>query len=296
MILQDYLDKYGIYYKEEYLTAKLSSIKTGGKARFVLYPKSIEELVLLIRLSKAFSARYKIIGGCTNTYFSDNGYDGAIICTKEISDIICQADSLKASAGAFLGTVLKKACACGLELRSELYGIPGSIGGALRNNAGAFGASVSDIFVSGEFYDAERDLILRLDASDLNFSYRYSILQNENIIFLKGSFKAKKNKEENIMSSFSEFSKIRRDTQDTSPSLGSFFKRSGDIIPAKLIDDAGLKGKSFGGAKVSEKHAGFIINFQNASSSDVDTLAKEVESEILKRYNVKLVQEAELVK
>lgn len=295
MLFKDYLSKYKIDYKAELQTAEISSIKAGGSAEYALYPKKQDELILLIKLCQAFSVPYKIIGGCTNTFVCDYGYRGAMIFTKNLSKTDCSGETVTAEAGTSLSVLLRKACSSDLELRSELFGIPGSIGGAIRNNAGAFGAEISDVFVSGSFYDIDNDKVLNLSKNELCFAYRYSILQNQNLVFINGIFKTRPRASEKISADFSKFSGKRRDSQPNDPSLGSFFKRSAEIIPAHLINSAGLKGKRIGGAEVSIKHAGFIINKGGATATDIDLLAKAIEAEVFEKYNVNLTREAELI-
>ena len=295
MLIENYFQKFGIEYDNDFSTAKLSSIKTGGIAKHVVYPKTIEEFVLSIRICRSLSERYKIIGGCTNTFFSDDGFDGAVILTKRLTCVTFFKNEITAEAGLPLTALLKKASYAGIELKSELFGIPGSLGGAVRNNAGAFNASISEIFAYGSFYDLTSDRIFKADANDLGFSYRNSILQSRNIVFLNGVFKGKRSQTDNVSEKFNEFLSRRRESQPKDASLGSFFKRSNGIIPAILIDKAGLKGKGVGRAKVSEKHAGFIINTGGATSSDVDMLANTIEHEILNKYGIALVREAEFV-
>ena len=295
MNISEYFDKYRICYVKNFTTSRLSSIKVGGSAKYVLYPKCNEELIESIKLCIAFSEQYKIIGGCTNTFFSDEGFDGIIICTKLLVEVEASEHSIICNAGASLASVLKKSAYTGLDIASGLYGIPGSVGGAVRNNAGAFGASISEAFESGMFYDSESNKLLNLDNSDLYFSYRSSLLQKKNIVFLSGKFKCFRRKKEEIFKEFECTIQKRRATQPNHPSLGSFFKRSGETVPSILIDQAGMKGMQIGGARVSEKHAGFIINVGSATASDVNNLADKVEKEIFKKYGIHLIREAELV-
>ncbi len=295
LIFAQQLDKYGTLYKRDVLTSRLSSIKAGGIAKYILYPKNPQELILLLKLCRSLQIRYKILGGCTNTFFCDSGFDGAIISTKKMTDVFPSERAMIAEAGVPLVSMLKKARDFNLELKSELFGIPGSVGGAIRNNAGAFGTDISEIFLGGEFYDPLRDKVIYLNSNDLEFSYRYSLLGREPLVFLRGSFKAKKNDSGCISEGFLHFLNKRKSAQPTCASLGSFFKRSANIIPAQLIDKAGLKGKSIGDAEISKKHAGFIINNGKATADEIDRLAKLAENTVFEKYNVRLVREAELI-
>ena len=295
LTISKYFEKYGLEYKRNFSTSRLSSIKAGGCAKYIVYPKSTDEAVLSIKLSKSLLGKYKIIGGCTNTFFSDEGFNGAIICTKKLNrEEFCDFNVI-AEAGASLTAVIKKAAENGIKLCNGLFGIPGTVGGAIRNNAGAYNSSVSDILVQGVFYDVALDKIKRLDKSDLLFSYRDSLLQREDLVFLSGVFKGEKSDKHSFAKEIKIITERRRFSQPTEPSLGSFFKRTENVIPAALIDRAGLKGIRKGGAEVSTKHAGFIINTGTATATDINTLANNIENAIFEKYGVILKREAEFV-
>lgn len=296
MNISFYLEQYGIEYEKDLSTARLSSIKAGGYANYVLYPRNSEELITSIKLSNNFFGKFKLIGGCTNTFFSDADFSGTIICTKKFNRIAFNDCSAALDCGASLSGSIKAAANRGIDIGSGLFGIPGTIGGGVRNNAGAYESSVSDTFLRGEFYDRERDSIITLDARDLNFSYRYSSLQSESLILLNGIFRASEREKEALLKELTQTQEKRRSSHPTEPSLGSFFKRSDNIVPAALIENAGLKCKRIGGAQISPKHSGFIINAGNATAEDINALAEEVEATILKSYGVRLEREAEFVK
>lgn len=295
MTLTEHFDKHSLKYNENYPTARISSIKAGGCARTVVYPETKEELILAIKIAKECSVRYKTIGGCTNTFFSDNGFSGAIISTRHLSRINANDGGISVRAGVPLIKALRYAAGLGIDLGCGLYGIPGTVGGAVRNNAGAFDSEISDAFIGGEFYDEESDKIVTLDADELSFGYRSSILQSEKLVFLSGTLKGKSRKTPSILRDFERILDKRREKHPTEPSLGSFFKRCEDVIPARLIDTSGLKGIRVGNAAVSSKHAGFIINLGGATSGEIDTLARKIEEIIYNSYGVALIREAELV-
>ena len=273
----------------------MSSIRTGGCARAAVYPETKEQLILAIKLAQQCSDRYKIIGGCTNTFFSDKGFSGVIISTRYLSRINYNEGSIYVQAGVPLIKALRYAAGLGIELGAGLYGIPGTVGGAVRNNAGAFGTELSDTFLCGEFYEEKTDKIIKLGTDELSFGYRNSILQSERLIFLCGTLKGKSRQTAAILRDFDSILKERRKKHPTEPSLGSFFKRHGDVIPAKLIDGAGLKGIRIGNAAVSTKHSGFIVNLGGATSGEIEMLAKKIEEIIYSTYGVALRREAELV-
>ena len=292
----DQLEKHNLKYIKNYHTSRISSIKCGGVASVIIYPKTADELILAIKIAAEYLGRYKIIGGCTNTFFCDEGFDGALITTKELSKTECCGTFINAEAGVPLIKALLIAAKRDIDLGCGLYGIPGTVGGAVRNNAGAFCSEISSAFSYGRFYDPQEDRLLTLDAKDLAFGYRASRLQYESLIFISGALTGKSRSSEDILKDFRCVFQKRQQMHPKEASLGSFFKRQGDIIPARLIDEIGLKGFTVGAAAVSMKHAGVIVNKGGATSHDVDTLASKIEENIYSIYGVKLLREAELVK
>ena len=295
MYFGEYLSRNNILFYEKFNTSYLSSIKTGGIADFIVFPKNKDELLLVIGLCVDEKKRFKIIGGCTNTYFSDDGFSGVLISTKKMANIEIVDNMIVAEAGATLSKIIVYAKNNDIELKSELFGIPGTFGGAVRNNAGAFGSEISDVFKSGIFLDLNTLKTIEYHNKELDFAYRKSRLQDENIVFLYGCLNGIKNDRKLIEQKMNKSISQRRNKHPNQPSLGSFFKHSEGKVPAKLIEDAGLKGKRIGDAMVSQKHSGFIVNVANATSGDVNALAEYVEKTILINYNVKLLREAEYV-
>ena len=297
MYFYELLRSNNIYFEENISTASISSIKAGGIANAVVYPKSEDELVKTVVLLEEAGILYKVIGGCTNTYFSDSGFSGALISTKRIREITVQENgACRLTAGISLAGAIRYLADRNISLGAELFGIPGSIGGAVRNNAGAFGKTLSDVMLYGTFFDIPNRETVILDNTELKFSYRYSLLQEKKIIFLGGVFATERMSSSKIFEDIEHFIALRRSKQPSYPSLGSFFKRNGDIIPAKLIDAAGLRGFCIGGASVSRKHAGFIVNKDHrATSSDISHLAEYIEETVKNRYGIDLQREAEFV-
>ena len=296
MTLTEQLDKHGLKYDENYDTSLMSSIRAGGRAKYVVYPKTTDEFILTIKLVKVYSDRFKVIGGFTNTFFSDEGYDGVIISTSGVSEIKANGSSFFLQTGASLVSAIKTASSCGIDLGAGLFGIPGTVGGAIRNNAGAFDHAISSIFCYGSFYDYENDKVITLSVEELDFGYRTSVMQKESLVFLQGTFKGKSGDSRQIIDEHNNILKIRRERHPKQPSLGSFFKRCGDVIPAKLIDDCGLKGVRLGNAAISQAHAGFIVNLGGATATEIDSLATDVQKKIYEVYGFELIREAEFVK
>ena len=182
------------------------------------------------------------------------------------------------------------------SLLPGLYGVPASVGGAVRNNAGAFGDSISDWYKSGIFYSPSYNRIIEITNYDMNFAYRSSKIIGSDLILLEACFRFTNKNKEIIKENIADVTAKRRSTQPTLPSLGSFFKRNGDFIPSRAIDELGLKGISIGGAGISRKHAGFIVNLGDAKARDIDKLASFIEAEVLSAFGVSILREAEFVK
>ena len=294
MCLQFLKDK-SILYKEKFNTAALSHIKAGGVASVIAYPRDENELVYIIREAARRDIRYKVIGGCSNTYFCDEGFSGIIISTRLLNSLNISGATISLTAGCILSSAIKRAFSSGIAFAPSLLGIPGTVGGALRNNAGALGTEISDYFINGRFFSLQEDKILILSKEDLHFSYRRSLISSNSIVFLGGEFLGASYTENECISRMNAAIEYRRERHPKLPSLGSFFKRSGDIIPAALIEKAGLKGKRIGDAMVSEVHSGFIVNLGAATASEVSGLAAEVANEVFKKFGVLLEKEAEQV-
>ncbi len=291
------IEKAGISYRIGEDTSKISSIRTGGIAFAALYPQNINELTVALQILKSEAMPYKILGASTNTFFSDDGYDGIVVSMKKISGFaLCGDNTVDVYAGEKLSKIIKRSAEYDIDLSASLYGIPGTVGGAIRNNAGAFNMEISDIFMHGIFLDLDSLKLLNLSISDLGFSYRYSVLQSERLIFLYGKLRGIAKNRRFIFADMNKIKEKRFALQPREPSLGSFYKKSGGIAASKLIDEAGLKGYSVGGAKISNKHAGFIVNTGAATSKDVITLSKYTESKIKEKYGITLVREAEFIK
>lgn len=298
MTITEHLESKGIGYTKNAETKKLSSIRAGGRAKLLVYPKSTAELIYLLELMKTDGGKYKIIGNLTNVFFSDDGYEGTLICTKLMSKMIPGSDelSVKAQAGASLSKILLFGAGAGIDLSCALFGIPGTLGGALFNNAGAFGSEISSSFISGEFFDLDCMKIIHIASDEMDFSYRNSLMQRERLVFLEGTLSGYHRDGDSIISDLMRYKSKRLAKHPQEPSLGSFFKKGKSYSASKLIDDAGLKGYSIGGASVSEKHAGFLINKGGATASEINELANFIEDTVYDKYSVKLHREAEFVK
>lgn len=267
---------------------KSTSFKIGGKIARFYSPETIDEFVQVIKKEPdAF-----IAGNLSNVLVSSFGYDGAVISTKKLSDIKINGNKIIAGAGV-RGTKLSKiALEQGLSGMEFMIAFPGSIGGEVFMNAGAHGQDISAIFKSAKIYSPEEGLIT-LNKDEMEFSYRTSICQNKPYIVLEAEFElAEKNKEE-IQAKMDENLAFRKAKQPalTLPNCGSTFRNPEGDSAGRLLDAVGAKGLNFGGMKVWENHANFIINTEDATSLDALHLMFEMYKRVKEKFNIKLQPE-----
>lgn len=257
---------------KNYNLKSLSSMHVGGVAKRIFFPENIDQLNNLLKYCKKSSKKYIILGNCTNIIFQDKIYDEVFISMKGFDEIACEGEFVTCGAGVNLFTLCMFCEQRGLSGIEFAYGIPGSLGGAIAMNAGAFGGEIGSV-VENITVLKEGEIHVR---HDLNFDYRSGPLVDGEIL-ISAKLRLKPTKNEEIIKKQAVFMQKRKITQPNEPSCGSIFKRKGDIIPAKLIDEWGLKGLQLGGTAISEKHAGFIVNKGGASFEDVKTLIEIVE-------------------
>ena len=277
-----------------------TSFKIGGPAEVYIVVKTIQELQKINDIAKKNNIPIYIIGNGSNILVTDKGIKGIVI-KNEIKKLEIENEKneenikLKVGAGNKIietAHVLLKEEISGFE---ELSGIPGTIGGAIKMNAGANGKEIKDIITQVVVLD-EKGNIEVLQKDDLNLTYRNSIFKTNKSIILEAEFILKKGKKEEIKYKMDNYAKIRKEKQPLEyPSAGSTFKRGDNYITAKLIDEAGLKGFKIGGAEISTKHAGFIINKNNATAKDILDLIKYTQDEIYKKFGKKIQLEVEII-
>lgn len=273
-----------------------TSFQTGGAADVFISPKNTNEIKSAIDTLKKLSVPYCIIGNGTNLLVSDNGIRGSVIqICHDMCDIRIENDTIYAGAGALLSSVASKALASSLSGFEKLSGIPGTIGGAISMNAGAYGAQISDVLVSSSYIDSDGNIgVYTSDEHD--FGYRKSIYSKSDKIITDAVFKLLPSSYDEIKSQMSLHLKKRRDKQPLNfPSAGSVFKRPEGYFAGELIEKAGLKGYCIGGACVSEKHAGFIINTGDATSDDIMRLIKHIQKVVYEKNNVTLECEIKML-
>ncbi len=272
------------------------SFKIGGPADFVIYPKSEEALIELVQLLRAREIRYNVFGNASNVLFDDAGYRGAVIFTSGLCGLTCEDETLTAGSGmpvTSLAVAAQRSCLSGLEFT---YGIPGSVGGAVYMNAGAYEGEIKDVCRSSRVYNPVTGEVAVYSGADQRFGYRESAYMKAELIILSSSFSLRSTDPAAVRARMDTLMQRRVDKQPLDfPSAGSVFKRVNGFYTAKLIEDAGLKGMSVGGAQVSEKHAGFIINRGGATSSDVHRLIECIQNAVRDKFGVEIQPEVRTI-
>lgn len=284
--------------KENVLTdepmSKHITFRVGGKAKYLVEPANVAVLCEVLDFLKFDSPYpYFVMGNGSNLLVTDNGYNGVIVkIGKNMSKVQMNGDTIKAEAGAMLSKVAKLACENGYTGMEGLSGIPGSIGGGVAMNAGAYGDEIKDTIEAVTVYDPGTGSILELNKDELDLSYRHSIFSVKDYVLLDATFKCVPGDKEEILKKVEECTIQRKTKQPLEyGSAGSTFKRPEGFFAGKLIQDVGLKGYTVGGAQVSEKHCGFVINKDNATATDVLNVIKHVQKTVKEQFGVSLETE-----
>lgn len=273
---------------------KYTTYKVGGKADYLVLPYDIEALVKLLKYLDHNNIKHKVIGNGSNLIFLGD-YNGVLIKLDKLNNIEINDEYIKAGAGASLICLALKCSKLGLTGMEFATGIPGTVGGAVYMNAGAYNESMSDIIESVKVLDDNYN-IKELTNHDLMFNYRDSLLQHKKYICLEVNIKLNKDDIDSILELIEKRKQKRIETQPLEyPSAGSVFRNPEGESAWKLVEGIGYKGKSIGGAKVSEKHANFIINAGNADGKDIKELIDEIKKEVKIKYNIDLKAEQEFV-
>lgn len=278
-------------YRDEPMS-KHTTFRIGGSADFFVLPKTPKEVRGVVELCRKYHMPYYIIGNGSNLLVGDKGYRGVIIqIYKEMNDIEIKGTCIRAQAGALLSMIGNAALEAGLTGCEFAAGIPGTIGGAVVMNAGAYGGEMKDVLKDVTVLTDDSELLV-LNHKELELGYRNSVIAKKNYIVLGATLELESGEKSVIKATMDEL-KTRRVTKQPLefPSAGSTFKRPEGYFAGKLIDDAGLRGFRFGGAQVSEKHCGFIINRGNATAADVVALMNEVTEKVRAQFGVTLEPE-----
>ncbi len=271
---------------------KHTTFRVGGPADYYVAPQTIEEIASVITLCKENKTPYYIIGNGSNLLVSDQGYRGVIIqIYKNMSRICIEEDQIHAEAGALLSQIAAEALKAELTGFEFASGIPGTLGGACAMNAGAYGGEMKQVLVSATVLTQDGELLV-LDNEALELGYRTSVIAKKDYIVLGAVLQLAQGDAGQIRETMNDLKEKRTSKQPLEyPSAGSTFKRPEGYFAGKLIEDAGLRGFQVGGAQVSEKHCGFVINRRNATAADIVELMRQVEARVMEDSGVKLEPE-----
>lgn len=271
---------------------KHTTFRVGGNADYFVVPKTTEEVKGVVRLCKEENLPYYILGNGSNLLVGDKGYRGVIIqIYKEMNEITVDGDRIRAQAGALLSKVGSVALEAGLTGFEFAAGIPGAVGGAVVMNAGAYGGEMKDVLASATVLTQDGE-VLKLSNDELELGYRTSVVAKNNYVVLEAEYQLQAGDKAAIRARMDEL-KVQRVTKQPLEyaSAGSTFKRPEGYFAGKLIQDAGLRGFQVGGAQVSEKHCGFVINKGDATAADIVELMKQVSEKVFQEFGVTLEPE-----
>lgn len=273
-----------------------TTFRIGGAARYMVTPDRVSKLADTIRLCREEQMPYYVIGNGSNLLVSDKGYRGVIIrLYHTLDDIAVEGNMLTVGAGALLGKAANRALEAGLTGMEFASGIPGTIGGALVMNAGAYGGEMKDIVSEVTVMNPQGELRV-LTCEEMAFGYRKSIATEKSLIVIEAKLELRTGDRKEIEKRMRELSGARQEKQPLEfPSAGSTFKRPEGYFAGKLIDDAGLRGYQVGGARVSDKHCGFVVNTGNATAADVIRLIQDVRQKVRLLSGVELEPEVRLL-
>ena len=273
--------------------ARHTSFRIGGPAEVMAFPKTGEELCTILKKSALLDCKCAILGAGTNILAPDAGVRGLVICLKNLQETLEQTDDthIRVSAGVSMARAAVFAANCGLSGLEFAHGIPGSVGGGVYMNAGAYGGEICQVCTQVEAMDNCGNRYV-LTGNEMDFSYRHSRLEDTGDIVLSATFALTKKPTEEIRSVMQDLMARRRNSQPLDlPSAGSAFKRPVGGYAAALIDQSGLKGHRVGSAAVSEKHAGFVVNLGGATAGDVKQLLREVSQKVFTATGIALEPE-----
>ena len=290
-LLKNKLKESKISFKEKEPLSKHTSFEVGGPASIFIEPINKTGLIRSLELVNEFNIKYFILGGGSNIIVSDNGFNGAIIAMTSLNKISFQDNKVIAETGISLEKLCDEIANNSLTGMEFACGIPGSLGGAIFMNAGAYGGEMKQVIKKARLF-SNNNGVVEYHKDKLELGYRYSVLQENDLIALEAILELSPAPKSNIKNKMEELNEKRWAKQPMDyPSAGSAFKRPPDNYAGSLIEKAGLKGKKSGGAMVSKKHAGFIINSNNATAADIIELMITVQNEVKKKFNIQLYPE-----
>lgn len=289
--LANFLESENIEYRQNEPMRAHTTFKIGGEADIFIIPASPAALISAVKKCTGLEITYFILGNGSNLLVSDGGIEGAVISLSGINGISSDGEKITCGAGAMLSSVCLKALSLSLTGLEFAYGIPGTAGGALYMNAGAYGGQMADVIESAECLTASGE-IKTLKKEDMRLGYRSSVFKKGGLIIISLTLALKKGDKAEIKAEMDELLNRRKQKQPLEyPSAGSTFKRPEGYFAGALIEKNGLKGLSVGGAQVSEKHAGFVINRGGATAADVKALIGKIQKKVFENDGVMLEPE-----
>ncbi|MDR1753796.1 MAG: UDP-N-acetylmuramate dehydrogenase [Eubacterium sp.] len=296
-VLNSIAEKYGSEIIFDCNLAQFTSFKIGGNSDVLIKINCEASLAETVKACKTHDIPYYVIGKGSNLLINDRGLRGAVlVISSDFSEITVNGDMIICDAGAALTKVCLAARDNSLTGLEFAYGIPGTVGGALYMNAGAYDGEMRDVIRSARFFDSYSGSIKEIFTDEMDLSYRHSVFMGGENVILDLCFKLKHGDKDDISSKMEKILKKRRDKQPLEyPSAGSTFKRPNGDFASRLIDECGLKGREEGGAQVSRKHSGFIINTGNASFDDVISLINIVKDEVYNKTGIMLECEVKII-
>lgn len=267
--------------------------RTGGNVDFLCICKNLDDLEDALFFAEEKGLEHFILGGGSNVLFSDDGFRGIVIVNK-IDTINFEGERVSVGSGYSLAKLISETAERGLSGLEFLAGIPGTVGGAVFGNAGSWDHSISEAIKTVKIYTPDGDIV-ELLPDELGFNYRKSNIGERNLIILEVDFRLKKDSSEEIKEKIAENLKKKAETRPKGLSCGSFFKNSKEHSAGELIEKVGLKGEKIGSAQISEKHANFIINLGNATSSEIYQLAQLAKRAVKEKFGIELEEEIKLI-
>ena len=298
-LIEDYNESHGDKLKTEYNEplSRHTTFRIGGNSDLLVTPQTVEALTDLCGMIKETGARAYFLGNGSNVLFDDEGFCGVVVLLTAIRDVTCLGNVITADAGMSFTALAARARDCSLTGLEFAYGIPGTVGGAVFMNAGAYNGEVSFVLKESTYLDLDDLTVHTISLAEHNFGYRDSIYKHTNRLILRASFELAPGNKDEITEVMNDFMNRRVTKQPLEyPSAGSVFKRYPGRFTGQMIDEAGLKGYTIGGAQVSKKHAGFIINVGGATCADVRNLIKHIQDVILEKFGCAIECEVIYVK
>ena len=293
--LFSYLREKDVEYKGNLKLSSISYVRIGGSIDAGVFPDTRDKLIDVLRYLYKNGYPFCVIGRMTNLLADDRDYCGVAVFTSKIKGYEVRGNHAFVECGVMLSQLITRLCDLSLGGLESLFGIPGTLGGMIYSNAGAFETEISDFLVSAEVYDVKMDKIITFGKESLRMSYRHSMLSEDKYkILLSATLSLSKKESDRIKADLRAVISKRKSSQPyNEPSLGSVFKRCEGAPVSGLIDACGLKGYSVGGAEISKKHAGFIVNRGNATSDDYKRLINHIKDKIFQNYGLRIEEEIE---